>query len=453
VGHIYDRLKTRFGADAIFMDVNDIPPGYVFATYIHHVLQQCRVALVIIGPSWPTIVETRDNPYKGQPRLNNPADNVRIETEQALSLAAANETGAPIGDLRLIPLLVQGAHMPGAEQLPESLRPLTRFNSATVRHYPTFDEDIEQLIGAIAQWIGGTAPSATRPASPSSANALPALGPAPAPANSVPVLHLKPMPLYNLGFRGYSIGGVECILPPICPVPAGVFTMGSDKARDKQAKDDETLQYLVEVGDFAMGQHPVTRAEYACAVRAYAVREPQTMEFGNYKVAWQDQQKHPDFPLVFVSWGEARFYCAWLARLTGQPWRLPSEAEWEKAARGADGRIYPWGDTFGETLCNTSWRGVQMHTPVGHYPKGKSPYGVQDMVGNVWEWTSSLYRPYPYRNNDGREDFDSTNNRVLRGAQINGDVRVARRLGIRPDYPMYYGIGAGFRLAWTPTGS
>src|SRR6185437_9365879 len=114
----------------------------------------------IIGPSWPTIVETRDNPYKGQPRLNNPADNVRIETEQALSLASANETGAPIGDLRLIPLLVQGAQMPGAEQLPESLRPLTRFNSATVRHYPTFDEDIEQLIGVIASWIGGVAPTA-----------------------------------------------------------------------------------------------------------------------------------------------------------------------------------------------------------------------------------------------------------------------------------------------------
>ena len=87
------------------------------------------------------------------------------------------------------------------------------------------------------------------------------------------------MSLYNLGFRGYSVNGVECILPPLCPVPAGIFTMGSDKSRDKEAYDNETPQYPVEVDAFAIGQHPVTVAEYACAVRAKAVREPPTSDF------------------------------------------------------------------------------------------------------------------------------------------------------------------------------
>ncbi len=277
---------------------------------------------------------------------------------------------------------------------------------------------------------------------------LPPLGPAPAPANSTPALHLTPTRLYNLGYRGYTIGGVECILPPICPVPGGVFTMGSDKSRDKDAEDDETPQHPVEVNAFAIGQHPVTVAEYACAVRADAVREPPK---GRWDSDWQTQQQRPDHPVVCITWSDTCIYTSWLTQLTGQPWRLPTEAEWEKAARGTDRRIYPWGDIFDWVRCNGREAGLQATTAIGNYPSGESPYHVQDMAGNVLEWTSSQYERYPYNLKDGREAYSSIDNRVLRGGSWridSGGTRVAFRLG-------YVGLviisaldDFGFRLAW-----
>jgi formylglycine-generating enzyme required for sulfatase activity len=157
-------------------------------------------------------------------------------------------------------------------------------------------------------------------------------------------------------------------------------------------------------------------------VRANAVREPGAWS----DVDWAKQQTHPDHPVVCVSWDDAHFYTTWLAKTTRQLWRLPSVAEWEKAARGADGRLYPWGDTFDKARCNTDESGIKTTTPVGSYPTGESPYHAQDMAGNVWEWTSSLYQPYPYRKNDGRENFDSTDNRVLRGSSWLNDSQYAR---------------------------
>ena len=276
------------------------------------------------------------------------------------------------------------------------------------------------------------------------ADILPPLGPAPAPANSVSAYHLTPTSLYNLGFRGYSIGGVECILPPICPVPVGVFTMGSDKSRDDQAYYDEMPQYPVEVADFAIGQHPVTVAEYACAVRANVVREPRKQDEDN--ADWQTQQTHPDHPVVGASWDDAFAYMRWLAKTTRQGWQLPTEAEWEKAARGTDGRIYPWGDAFDKARCNTHESGIRTTTPVGRYPNGISPYHVYDMAGNVWEWTSSLYMPYPYRKSDGRENVNSIYGRVPRGASW-GDYPFNARAANRASFSRPADLGNyGFRL-------
>jgi formylglycine-generating enzyme required for sulfatase activity len=128
----------------------------------------------------------------------------------------------------------------------------------------------------------------------------------------------------------------------------------------------------------------------------------------------------PVQPVVGICWHEARAYCAWLSAQTGQLWRLPSEAEWEAAARGRDGRRYAWGDDFDPVRCNTFESHVRGTTPIGVFPGGDTPEGLVDLSGNVWEWTSSAYHPYPYAADSLREDPQTTDaRRVVRGGSWN----------------------------------
>jgi formylglycine-generating enzyme required for sulfatase activity len=108
------------------------------------------------------------------------------------------------------------------------------------------------------------------------------------------------------------------------------------------ARDDELPQHRVNLSAFHIARFPITVAEYACAVRAKAVREPPTDTF--LKGGWQVQRQRLDHPIVCISWNDALAYVRWLAVISGQPWRLPTEAEWETAARGRDGRTFPWGN-------------------------------------------------------------------------------------------------------------
>ena len=253
--------------------------------------------------------------------------------------------------------------------------------------------------------------------------ALPSMGPAPTPIGSTPTDHLTPRTLYALGFRGFDAMGGEYIIPPLCPIPGGIFAMGSDPAHDENASDDEAPQHEVQVDDFAIGQYPVTVAEYACFVRA-GHRPPSV---GSDKpiiqtpMTWKQQVRRLDHPVVCVSWHDAAAYAQWLARRSGQHWRLPSEAEWEKAARwdpaSNRSRTYPWGDVFDdfEAPCNTHHSLNEGITPVATYPSGASPCGARDMAGNVWEWTNSVHKAYPYNSGDGREGGPSSEDRVLRG--------------------------------------
>jgi formylglycine-generating enzyme required for sulfatase activity len=243
-----------------------------------------------------------------------------------------------------------------------------------------------------------------------------------------------PQRLRELGFEGRNLGGVEIITPPMCTIPSGSFWMG-------EGQDPEHLAHEVIVSEFRIAKFPVTVAEFACAVRSGAVPEP--LPIGNH--TWRDQLKCLDTPVVGITWQDTQAYAAWLSRVTEQPWRLPTEAEWEKAARGTDRRLYPWGNQWEPGRANTIESEIGGITPVGSYPSGASPYAVQDLSGNVWEWTTSLYAPYPYSHDREHEDPSSAASRVLRGGSWHGNARnatVTYRL-LDVDFRNIY---AGFRL-------
>jgi len=306
---------------------------------------------------------------------------------------------------------------------------------------PQHDEqDYRQDVAAILADILRTPGSGIQPPAPQPSTPPPPQPVRAAPAR-VPPIHTPPpsispdhisQRLASLGFVGQVLNGVEVIIPPLCVVPAGPFPMGSDKRRDPRAPDDELWKGDIYVSAYEIGKYPITIAEYACFQRATG-KQPST---------WRPPSDTLDLPVDNATWQDAVAYMDWLATTTNQPWRLPTEAEWEKAARGTDGRIYPWGDQWDKTRANTSDGGPKHTTPVGSYPSGESPYHAQDMAGNVWEWCSSLYKPYPYEQNNGRENINSTGNRVLRGgAWFNHPLgaRAASRYG-----HLWY-VDGGFR--------
>jgi eukaryotic-like serine/threonine-protein kinase len=193
-------------------------------------------------------------------------------------------------------------------------------------------------------------------------------------------------------------------------VPGGKFTMG-----------DAGESYKVSLAAFWIDQTEVTNAMYANCVKANQCNPPRQNN-SNMRTSYYGNSEFDNYPVIYVSWQDASDYCKSVGR------RLPTEAEWEKAARGTDGRLYPW-DTKpspNKNLLNYN-KEVGDTTAVGNYPAGASPFGVLDMAGNVMEWVSSLYRPYPYDPNDGREDMNTTDSRVQRGGSWNrqGDEYVS----------------------------
>jgi formylglycine-generating enzyme required for sulfatase activity len=153
---------------------------------------------------------------------------------------------------------------------------------------------------------------------------------------------------------------------------------------------------------------------------------------------WNDPAyNHPAQPVVGVCWHEARAYCAWLSAQTGGIYRLPTETQWEAAARGPEGRRYPWGETFDPARCNTFETHVRTTTPVGIFPRGDTAQGIADLSGNVWEWTGSVYRPYTDAAESGDRDVELADaRRVVRGGSWNnnrGFARCACRSDDRPD--------------------
>jgi formylglycine-generating enzyme required for sulfatase activity len=183
-------------------------------------------------------------------------------------------------------------------------------------------------------------------------------------------------------------------------IPAGEFIIGSDTRVYRQAGTDELPQHRLAVSDFYIMRSPVTNAQYALFVQATGHRAPRYWKNGVF------DPTQADLPVVDVAFADALAFCQWAHGETKLPIRLPTEPEWEKAARGTDGRLYPWGNQWEANRCNSAESKINALTPVGKFsPQGDSPFGVSDMAGNVLEWCISYFGAYPYDPSDGREEL------------------------------------------------
>ncbi len=227
---------------------------------------------------------------------------------------------------------------------------------------------------------------------------------------------------------------------PMRLIPAGEFTMGND---DEQVEARPAS--LVDVDTFYIDKYEVTNEMYDACVSEGVCRVPRLLG-SSTRASYYNHPNFANYPVLYVDWTMAKTYCEWRGA------RLPTEAEWEKAARGAeDDRAYPWGGKLDCDHANHSGC-VGDTAAVSQYEKGKSPYGVYGMSGNVWEWTSSLYSFYPYNATDGRESLDASGKRIARGGSwhifggTGGGIRIDTRFMVDP---VYYGAYIGIRCALT----
>ena len=183
-------------------------------------------------------------------------------------------------------------------------------------------------------------------------------------------------------------------------IPAGPFVMGTDAGNP-----DEGPKHQVDVPAFQIDRFEVTNKDFSVFVTATGYVSD--AEKSGAKRAWRDEYAdgEDNHPVVRVTWNDANAYCEWLGK------RLPTEAEWEKAARGPDNTKYPWGEDWDATQVNGKDSGLRGTVAVGSYPT--NGYGLNDMAGNVWEWTADWYQPYP--ENIVQDDFYGEKFRVVRG--------------------------------------
>lgn len=247
------------------------------------------------------------------------------------------------------------------------------------------------------------------------------------------------------------------LIPDFVEIPGGPFVMGADPARDPLAFENERWSAAggtgtVDVPTFFIARHETTVAQFAAFARATSwTVEPRALA------------APATHPVTFVTWPDALAYCRWLdAALKGAPltppsvrdrlaagWHvtLPSEAEWEKAARSVDGRRYPWGNDPDRSRANYEGAGT---TAAGSVACPECAYGLADMAGNVWEWTRSPYQPYPYDASDDRANLEADALWVMRGGHFGDPARLVRTTARGAADPGARRPFIGFRVALVP---
>lgn len=421
-GRIFDRLAAHFGEEAVFMDVDTIEAGLDFVQVLEDAVQSCDVIIVLIGRQW---LKVKDN--RGERRLDNPEDFVRIEIVAALNR-----------DIRVIPVLVGGVDMPRSTELPENLKLLARRNALQVNHH-SFNPDVYRLIEHLEFALDAAEKSkiikvqalkekqahAQRQAeieklTTQADTAINWQDWQLAEKKLKDILNLAPKDIQTqakLEIVEEKLAAVEVEKErkagneiSMCLVPEGEFTMGSNE------QSDEKPPHQVVLDVFYMDQYEVTNILYKACVEAGVCAEPKSTNYYN-------NSAYANHPVVYVDWNQAKAYCEW------RDADLPSESQWEKAARGTDERTYPWGEGIDCNIANyydstQNKSCVGGTTEVGSYESGKSPYGLYDMAGNVWEWVADWYDENYYANSPSLNPLGSNTGsyRVLRGGSWYNNV-------------------------------
>ena len=234
---------------------------------------------------------------------------------------------------------------------------------------------------------------------------------------------------------------------PMVIVPAGTFPMGVPMG-DRDGGRDEYPRHEVYVDTFYIDKYEVTNGRYLEFVKATNHRVPQNPKNPTRNL-WQGAtitESLAERPVINVDWFDAEAYCKWAGK------RLPTEAEWEKAAKGTQDRRFPWGNvepTAKHLNFNQQWIGDKTLMPVGSYEAGKSPYGAYDMAGNVWEWVSDWYDPKYYENSPAKNPKgpETGTKRVLRGSGWQNETPTVRIFTRVESDPLVRNESTGFRCA------
>lgn len=255
----------------------------------------------------------------------------------------------------------------------------------------------------------------------------------------------------DLGLMGdprRGVGLTQAGMPAIdwITVAAGPFLMGAAK-----------FSCALLTAPYRISRYPITVAQYQCFVQAGGYNDSRHWTAAGW--AWRQQLERqgpapytaphlsPTLPVTGVSWYEANAFCHWLSTQTGESIQLPSEVQWERAARHTDGRTYPWGDDFAATRCNMRDSGLAQPSPVGLFPTGNAACGAADLVGNVWEWCATQWRS-TYK--DDAQSVDNaqtgTERRVLRGGSWANEQHLVRCAHRHRNYPDHWGPNVGFRV-------
>lgn len=439
---LYERLRGEFGREGVFIDLEGLDYGVDFVESLGRQLEGCRVLLALIGPHWLTAKDAR-----GRRRIDDENDFVRIEVRTALDRG-----------IRVVPVLIDGAPMPVTEELPADLQRLVRLQALDL-DFKRFDQDVGRLVSVLRKLLGqgDTRPPPPPPSGHWKSVAMVSVvvaagaagyalkpGPAPAPVaepvvSAVPAVAPVPAPPapppdpFPTGKQFRDCEDAAC--PVMVVIPAGSFLMGSP-VNEKDRSDDEGPQHRVSVAKFAMGQFEVTQGQWKALM-------------GNNPSRFTDCGDK--CPVDNVSWDMAQEFVKKLSAKTGQKYRLPSEAEWEYAARAGTTTAYAFGATLSASQANFSESQTGKTVRVGSYPA--NGFGLSDMHGNVWEWVQDCWHDnYQGAPADGRAwetECSGEARRVLRGGSWSDFPRGLRSAGRYWGTPDYRYVNTGVRIART----